>query len=246
MNISVLRFDTLGSTNTEAANQARLGAAEGLCVIARRQTAGRGRRGRSWTSEQDAGLYFSIVLRPKIDPAYLPLITLMAGVVVHDALNNRGLLPDIKWPNDILVSEKKIAGILAETVETDSGLAVVVGIGINLKANAYPQEVAENATSVEEETDEPVDPQAIVSSLTTYFRDFYDVLCAADGPANIVYEWRRRSTYYDGKAVRVTLDSEMIDGLTDGLEENGALRVKTDDDSVRVVQAGDVERLRTV
>ncbi len=152
MNINILRFDSIGSTNDEAARQARLGVDEGLCVIAREQTAGRGRHGRTWTSDPDAGLYFSIVLRPKIEGRYLSLVTLMAGIAVHDALKEVGLKPDIKWVNDVLVNERKISGILAETIETPIGLAVIVGIGINLTSRNFTEELADIATSITAET----------------------------------------------------------------------------------------------
>ena len=148
MNITILRFDTIDSTNTEALNQARAGAKEGLCIVALEQTAGRGRRGREWVSEKGAGIYFSIVLRPELELRFLPLITLMAGVAVHDTLSYAGLRPDIKWVNDILVNEKKIAGILAETTETPDGLAVIVGIGINIRSSNFPPELASTATSI--------------------------------------------------------------------------------------------------
>ena len=104
MNFTILRFDTINSTNTEAGKHARLGVDEGLCVIARQQTAGRGRHGRTWVSEKDAGLYFSVVFRPNIEPHFLPLITLMTGVSVYDSLKEFGVKPDIKWVNDILVA----------------------------------------------------------------------------------------------------------------------------------------------
>lgn len=246
MNINILRYDTLGSTNTEAANQARLGAAEGVCVIADRQTAGRGRHGREWVSSEGSGLYFSIVLRPKIDMRFLPLITLMTGVAVHDTLKEFGLRPDIKWVNDILIGDDKISGILAETVESPLGIAVIVGIGINLTSSNFPEEIATTATSIEMETGNTVTAGDIAERLTHYLSYFYDILNDEDGPADIVHQWRQRSTYFSGKRVRVTLEGTTIEGTTDGLEENGALRVKTADGSVTIVQAGDVERLRGV
>ncbi len=245
MDITVLTFDKLDSTNTEAANQARQGADEGVCVVARQQTAGRGRHGRAWSSEMDSGLYFSIVLRPKIVNRFLPLITLMAGIAVHDALKEIGLKPDIKWVNDILIGEKKISGILAETVETNSGLAVVVGIGINLTSRNFPDEIAKTATSIEAQTGKRLTANEVAETLTKYLSFFYRVLSENGGTREIVENWRRRSTYFSGKAVRVTLSGEMVEGTTDGLEENGALRVKTSDGSVRIMQAGDVERLRS-
>ena len=148
--IQILRFDSLPSTNLEAAKRAIEGAAEGLCVVAGEQTAGRGRLQRHWVSPKNAGLYFSIVLRPQFEQSIWPLLTLMAGVAVSDALREAcALETDIKWPNDILVNEKKVCGILAESSETSLGRAVVVGIGINLTSQSFPEELQLEATSVE-------------------------------------------------------------------------------------------------
>lgn len=246
MNINILRFDSLGSTNTEAANQARQGADEGLCVIALEQSAGRGRHGRAWVSEPDSGLYFSIVLRPKFDLKYLSLITLMAGVAVYDTLKEFSLKPDIKWVNDLLIGEKKISGILAETVDTPTGNAVIVGIGINLKSSNFPDEIAETATSIQAEISGEVATANVEGALIKYLSYWYEILNSDDGPTEIIQNWRQRSSYFSGKAVRVTLPDGVLEGTTDGLEENGALRVKTGDGSVTIVQAGDVERLREI
>ncbi len=244
MNITILRHERLESTNTEAAKQAKQGADEGICVIAQMQTAGRGRHGRSWVSKKNAGLYLSIVLRPKIEMRFLPLITLMAGVAVHDSLKEFGLQPDIKWVNDILIKDKKISGILAEAVETQKALAVVLGIGINLTSRNFPDEIADKATSVETEIGKHLTPDEAAESLTRYLSYFYDILNGDHGGTKIIDHWRNRSSYFSGKNVRVTLGHELIDGVTDGLEENGALRVKTVEGSVKIIQAGDVERLR--
>jgi BirA family biotin operon repressor/biotin-[acetyl-CoA-carboxylase] ligase len=247
MNVTILRFETIDSTNTEAANQARQGADEGSCVIATHQTAGRGRHGRTWLSEPGAGLYFSVVLRPQIEPRFLPLITLMAGVAVYDSLREFQLAPDIKWVNDVLVGEKKISGILAETVETSRGAAVVLGIGINLTSRDFPDEIAETATSIEAESRLKLDGLAadVEAALVKYLSYWYDVLKGTDGAAEILDAWRSRSTYGTGKYVRVRVPDGVIEGVTDGLEENGALRVKTADGVVTEIQAGDVERLRS-
>ena len=243
MNITVLTFDTLDSTNTEAMKQARLGAHEGLCIVAHKQTAGRGRHGRTWVSEKGTGLYFSIVLRPTLEPRYLPLITLMTGVAVHDTLEECGLKPDIKWVNDILIGEKKIAGILAETAETPLGLAVIVGVGINIRSSNFPKEIADTATSIEERSGEIPIADELAHKLTGFLTYFYDILQNKNGTIEMLNEWRRRSTYFSGKNVRVTLEHKTITGITDGLEENGALRVRIDG-AVEVIQAGDVEKVR--
>lgn len=245
MNINILRVESIGSTNDEAARQAKLGADEGLCVIARQQTAGRGRHGRVWASDANSGLYFSILLRPQLDSRFLPLVTFMSGVAVNDALVEFGLKPDIKWVNDVLVKEKKISGILAETVETPKGLAVIVGIGVNLTSRNFPDEIAETATSIEAEIGQRVSADDFAEVLTKYLTFFYNMLCERTGPPEMIENWRRRSTYYQGKNIRVTLAGEMLEGTTDGLEENGALRIKTTAGELKIVQAGDVERVRS-
>jgi BirA family biotin operon repressor/biotin-[acetyl-CoA-carboxylase] ligase len=168
----------------------------------------------------------------------------MAGVAVYDTLEEFGIKPDIKWVNDLLVKEKKIGGILAESIETPKGLAVIVGIGVNLSSLSLPPEVARSATSIEAETGKILAPDELCSSLVRYLSYFYEILSAEKGAAEIVEHWQRRSSYFSGKAVRVTLHNSVFEGVTDGLEENGALRVKTPDGSVTIVQAGDVERLR--
>src|SRR5258705_6208427 len=126
----ILRFDSLPSTNLEAARRAIDGAAEGLCVVAREQTAGRGRLQREWISPKDAGLYFSLVLRPKVQQNSWSLLTLMAAVAVNDAFRGACFFEtDINWPNDILANPRRLFGILAETGCKPMGRAVVVGIG---------------------------------------------------------------------------------------------------------------------
>jgi BirA family biotin operon repressor/biotin-[acetyl-CoA-carboxylase] ligase len=113
-------FDQYGS-----AKQAKLGADEGLCIIADQQTAGKGRHGRTWVSEKDSGLYFSIVLRPKLELRFLPLVTLTAGVAVHDALKEFGVKPDIKWVNDILVGDKRSAASSLRLLKRQRGLPLL-------------------------------------------------------------------------------------------------------------------------
>jgi BirA family biotin operon repressor/biotin-[acetyl-CoA-carboxylase] ligase len=244
MNFTVLRFDSIDSTNLEALKQARLGADEGSCIIARRQTAGRGRHGREWSSPSDAGLYLSVVLRPKLEVRFLPLITLSAAIAVYDALIELGVTPDIKWPNDILVNDKKICGILAETSDTAQGLVVVAGIGLNLTSDSFTSEIIETATCLAAELGRTAASTEVENVLLKYFGYWYDRLQQSDGPRETIDEWAKRSSYFTGKPVKVTLSNEQFVGITDGLEENGALRIRRDDDGPVTVQAGDIERLR--
>lgn len=244
---TILRFDSLPSTNTEAARQASLGAGEGLCVLAREQTAGRGRRERAWVSPKDSGLYFSVVLRPRTDAREWPLITLAAAVAARDALEEAcALRADIKWPNDLLARGRKLCGILAETAEGAAGRAVVLGIGINLNNRAFPPEILASATSVEEQTGRAPDAEQILSALTRQLARRYEELHTREGARGILREWEARSSYAHGRRVRVALAGEAFEGATRGLADDGALRVETDAGDTRIVRAGDVTAVRGV
>ena len=242
----ILRFDSLPSTNTEAQRQAVQGAPEGLCVVAREQTKGRGRAGRVWVSPPDAGLYFSIVLRPvRLNVRAWPLLTLMSALAVRDALlETCELETDIKWPNDILVNERKLCGILAETIETETGRAVVIGIGINLNERAFPPDLKAVATSVSALTAKTIDAEALLQSLIRALGERYQLLQAGNGAEELIREWSLRSSYAHNRRVRVTLVRETFIGWTRGLEPDGALRVETDQGEIRVVRAGDVTSVR--
>jgi BirA family biotin operon repressor/biotin-[acetyl-CoA-carboxylase] ligase len=242
----ILRFDSLPSTNTEAARQARAGAAEGLCVVAREQTAGRGRQQRAWASPADAGLYFSVVLRPRLDPSEWPLVTLSAALAARDALAEVCRLDaDIKWPNDLLAGGRKLCGILAEAVEAGAGRACVVGVGINLSARAFPPELCEVATSVEAETGATADRDALLAALVRALAGRYARLQEPGGAAETLRAWAAGSSYAAGHRVRVAQGGEEFRGTTRGLEPDGALRVETGAGEIKIVRAGDVTSLRS-
>lgn len=243
----ILRFESLPSTNLEAARLAAEGAPEGLCIVAGEQTAGRGRLQRQWASPKNAGLYFSVVLRPQFEQSTWPLLTLMAAVAVNDALREScGLETDIKWPNDVMADDRKLCGILAETVETTLGRAVVVGIGINLTKQSFPEEFELVATSVEAASARRVDLESLLATLTNALGSHYEVLNKPLGVETIIREWCARSSYCEGKFVRVEESNETFTGTTRGLVRDGALRVETDDGEIRIVRAGDVSSLRSV
>jgi BirA family biotin operon repressor/biotin-[acetyl-CoA-carboxylase] ligase len=244
---TIMRFDSLPSTNTEAARQAAAGAPEGLCVVAREQTAGRGRRERSWVSPMDAGLYASVVLRPTLEARLWPLITLAAALAVRDALGEAcGLEADIKWPNDLLAGGRKLCGILAETAEGARGRAVVLGVGVNLRRGSFPEEISDTATSVEEQTGRAPDAESLLAALTRSLAARYETLHAAGGAEEILRDWQRHSTYAHDRRVRVALAEETFEGTTRGLDPDGALRVETAEGTIRIVRAGDVTAVREV
>jgi len=233
----VLRYESLPSTNTELARMASEGAAEGVAILADEQTAGRGRLQREWSSPKGAGLYFSILLRPRIPVDRWPLITFMAALAVGDALQEAtGLRTDIKWPNDLLSGERKICGILSEAIETPAGRAVIVGMGINLTPGAFPE-----ATSVAEATGVKPDREAILAALLSSLTRWYSLLGERE---KIVAAWSSRSSYATGRLVQVSNGDEVWRGTTCGVEPDGALRLRTVNGEIKLVRAGDVQSLR--
>ena len=238
---TLLRFDSIDSTNLEALRQAKAGAPEGVCIVAREQTAGRGRLERSWHSQRDAGIYFSIVLRPAFATSAWPLLTLMAALAVVEALRKScSIQADIKWPNDVYINERKVCGILAETTET----AAVIGIGINLTNGSLPADLRRTATSIEDATNQNVEPERILTDLVNALAERYETLQTAGGREHTIREWCAHSTYAFDRQVRVSFNSESFVGVTRGLDGDGALRVETADGKLRLVRAGEVTALR--
>lgn len=242
---TVLHFDSIDSTNLEAMRRAKAGAPEGLCIVAREQTRGRGRLDRSWHSPKDAGLYFSVLLRPALDVAKWPLIGLAAALAVSDAIRKTArLVVDIKWPNDICVNEQKLSGILAETVETKQGVAAIVGIGINLLDGIFPPELREQATSLEAATGNRIDRNVLINEIIQALSERYEMLRSDAGREHTIREWCANSSYAFERSVRVAIGDQTLTGVTRGLESDGALRVETADGKITIVRAGDVTGLR--
>lgn len=242
-----LHFESLPSTNTELVKLAVEGAAEGLCIIADEQTAGRGRLLRTWSSPKGAGLYASFLLRPQISLHLWPLITFVAALSVGDALLEAfGVETEIKWPNDLLSGERKICGILSEAVDTPAGRAAIVGIGINLTSQAYPPELTGVATAVAEESAQAADRNVVLQSLQKAIGVWYEALRSEQGRDEILQSWINRSPYVHNKLVDVINGGETFRGVTRGVELDGALRVETSDGGLRIVRAGDVIHVRSV
>jgi BirA family biotin operon repressor/biotin-[acetyl-CoA-carboxylase] ligase len=241
----VVFFETIGSTNDVAAALASGGGAEGAIVIADAQTAGRGRRGRTWFSPPGSGLYISIVLAPGRAAASperaTAILTLAAGVALAEAVEAvTGLSPAIKWPNDLLVDRRKLAGILAEGVATPAaGLhAVVLGYGINVGAASFPPDLASRVTSLETELGRPIDRAAICAESIASVARRYDDLLAGRFDA-ILDAWRTRSFGSRGAKVEWDTPSGVRAGITEGIDGWGALLVRTGDTQERIV-AGEV------
>ncbi len=224
LRVDVRWHESLPSTMDEASALAVAGAARGLVVGADQQTAGRGRRGRVWESPAGAGLYFSYVARPPVHAnAALPLLTLAAGVAVHDGIQAAlGLATHLKWPNDVLVGRRKLAGILAEGLAIGTvAQAVVIGVGLNVQPASYAPEVAERATSLEGELGRAVDRWRVFAELLAAISD--RIAALERSPGDILQAWRAASPGAIGS--RVEWDGRS--GTTAGIDDSGALLVRT-------------------
>jgi BirA family biotin operon repressor/biotin-[acetyl-CoA-carboxylase] ligase len=246
---SVHYFSSTESTNDVGVTLAVHGH-EGAVVIADAQTAGRGRRGRTWYSPPLTGLYVSVVLKPwaPLAPSSpgssssdntaraRALVTLAAGVALSEGLESAcGLGADIKWPNDLIVDGRKLAGILAEAVGEDG---VVLGYGINVASSAYPPELAGRVTSIERELGRPVEREGILVETLAALARRYDDLLAQRFDA-ILDDWRRRSPGSIGKRVQWNTPGGIRSGVTAGVDDLGALLVANGDRVERLV-AGEV------
>lgn len=242
----ILYFDRLGSTNDEAMELASSGASEGTVVIAEEQTKGKGRLGRGWISPKGQGIWFSTVLRPDALPSETALITLMAAVAVAKAIEaGTGLKVEIKWPNDILIKGKKVAGILTEmSAELDKVHYIVVGIGINvnIESGSFPEELRETATSLKKETGKKVDRVKLFCAVLEELERFYQHYQAGNR-GEILAGWKEYSSTI-GKRVKAMVGNEVIESVVEGVDDKGRLLLRLSDGSLHQLTAGEVTYLR--
>jgi BirA family biotin operon repressor/biotin-[acetyl-CoA-carboxylase] ligase len=242
---SIIHHFRTDSTNTVALNLAQQGAEHGTVVVAEEQTAGRGRLGRTWYSEKSSGIYVSIILRPPFSPTAAPILTLMAGVATQRALSaTTGLSVDIRWPNDLLVNGKKVAGLLTEmNAELGRLHAVVLGIGINVNHSEMPGELKPVATSLRIESQRSWSRVQIFIALLKELERHYHLLLEK-GSAAIAERWATASTYAHGKRIRIVTGEAESLATTVGLDPSGALRVRYDDGHEEALVAGEVAEVK--
>jgi BirA family biotin operon repressor/biotin-[acetyl-CoA-carboxylase] ligase len=231
------------STNDVAARLADAGATEGTTVVAESQTAGRGRHGRVWHSPAGAGLYVSALVRPDRASAAASgasMLTLMAGVALADAVREAtGLPAEIKWPNDLVIAKRKLAGILAEGAGVGTALEyIVLGFGINLRAAAYPPEVAARATSLESEIGRPVDRGALLARALVNLAAVRRAM-RENSWQTVIERWRALAPTAVGAPVEWQTMAGRRRGVTAGLDETGGLLI-TVDGAVERVTAGEI------
>lgn len=240
-------FETLGSTNSYLAGEARRGAPENLVVAALHQTAGRGRLDRRWEAPPGASLLASVLLRPEIPPDRLHLCTGAVALAGADACRAlTGVSPELKWPNDLLVADRKLAGILAESVSDSPGdtggrMAVVVGIGCNID---WPGPPGAGGTSLRQEGGRPVSPRELLEGVLGMLWPRVLQLATRTGQDELAGELRRRTATL-GRWVKVELlgTAEPVVGRAVGLTDSGHLLVEAGG-ALQEVVAGDVVHLR--
>jgi BirA family biotin operon repressor/biotin-[acetyl-CoA-carboxylase] ligase len=220
-------LERVGSTNDAAAAWARAGAPEGAVVLAEAQEQGRGRVGRTWHSPPGENLYLSLVLRPPRPPHVLPPLTLAAGLAVFDLCAALGLGPELKWPNDVLLGGKKVAGVLTEmSSEAERVLHVVLGLGLNVNATKFPPALRDRATSLRLATGPGAPPLArapLLADLLARLETRYDEFLQG-GPAAVVAAFRA-SWGGRGRAVRVQSGDRVLQGVAEDVDDGGALLV---------------------
>ncbi len=245
--LRALGYLEVGSTNEVALEEARRGAPSGTLIVAERQLAGRGRKGRAWVSPAGVGIYCTLVVRPNQPQKSWPLLTHASSVALAGALqeiaagaaSGEPVVVDLKWPNDVLLGGKKAAGILLETVTAREDCGAVIGVGINVHPGSVPAELQESATSVGEQTAARVPRRQLLVRFLNHFQLCYD-LFERGSARELLERWKECSSMWNGTDVWVQDERERRPATTCGLTDLGALRIRRPDGGEETLVAGDV------
>lgn len=257
-------YEVIGSTNIQAKLEAEEGAGEGLLVVADKQTAGRGRRGRAWSSPSGCNVYYTLLLKPAFRPDLASMVTLVMAMAVTEGIrktcgkagqNESGfegvaagdgrreaddITVGIKWPNDIVIDGKKVCGMLTEmSLEKDYIHYVVIGVGINVIKQEYAPEIASTAICLEEAYGKRIPRAVLVANIMQAFESYYEKFCEAEDLTLLLEEYNRQLVNKD-RQVRVLDPKGEYEGVSKGINANGELLVETKDGKVIPVYAGEV------
>jgi len=239
----IAHFHKTTSTNIEAIKLADKNFPEGSIVVAENQSSGRGRKGRNWFSAEKQGIYISIILRPAIPPALAPRLTLVTAVALAKTLiSETGLDAKIKWPNDVLINNKKIAGILTEMyTEVDSINHIIMGLGLNVNTpvSGFPNDIKDIATSVLIETGAEFPRIKLLQSFLQNYEYYYEIF-KENKFAIILKEFKSLSNII-GKKIRVTTINRELTGIATDISEEGLLEIKTGNNKFEKIITGDIE-----
>ncbi|WP_373897150.1 biotin--[acetyl-CoA-carboxylase] ligase [Haloimpatiens sp. FM7315] len=242
MGRNIMYFETIDSTNIKAKKLAAEGVLEGTVVIAEEQTEGKGRLGRSWISPKNKGIWMSLILRPDINPMKVSMITEVAAAAAVKAIEDMGVKAYIKWPNDIVVENKKLCGILTEmTGEVDKVNYVILGMGINanLDLEDFQSELRDEATSIKIETGKNIVRKELVAKLLNYFENFYESF-VIKGDIEKSLEICREKSILLGKEIQVIGRNEVKKARALDIDNEGRLVVRFDDEKEEAIFSGEV------
>ena len=236
---SIYYYDVLGSTNDQARILAEEGACDGSLVLADAQDSGKGRMGRSFFSPAGSGIWMTLILKPDILPEKASMLTLVAAVAVQKTMVDFGVSSGIKWPNDIVVSGKKVTGILTEMrAEPDHVEYVLVGIGINVNMQTFPEELETVATSMAQATGKTYDRSQIVKTFLEYFDGLYQNF-VREGDLGFLQDTYNQYLIHRNKQIHVHEIRRVWPGISLGINPTGELLVRTDDGDVEL-RSGEV------
>ena len=237
----ILYLDEVDSTNTAAKKAAENGAVHGTLVVSERQTGGKGRRGRAWDSPRGTGIFMTLILRPNMAPVHASMLTLVAALVVADGIREcTGAESLIKWPNDIVMSGKKVCGILTEmSADPDCINYVAVGIGINVNMEEFPEEIRGVAASIFTETGKKTKRSLLISAVMAAFERYYEVFMKTTDMSGLLEDYNGKLANC-GRTVRVLDPAGEYSGTAIGIDREGELLVEMEDTTVRRVLSGEV------
>jgi BirA family biotin operon repressor/biotin-[acetyl-CoA-carboxylase] ligase len=241
-------YESIGSTNAQAKIDAENGASGGTLIVADRQTAGRGRRGRSWDSPAGINIYYTLILKPDFAPDKASMLTIVMAMAVAEGIQRtlsiKGETEDaqvgIKWPNDIVINGKKVCGILTEmSIEKDYIQNVVIGVGINVREQEFAPEIADKATSLEAECGKKISRCALIGYIMEAFENDYAQFCANENLSQLLDRYNSMLVNMDREVCVLDPKGE-YNGTARGINEEGELIVETADGNIKQVYAGEV------
>ncbi|MFX0061376.1 MAG: biotin--[acetyl-CoA-carboxylase] ligase [Candidatus Hermodarchaeota archaeon] len=244
----IYRLKTVSSTNDFAKSLILKGAKSGTVIVSERQTKGRGRKKRSWESPK-GGLWFSIILYPPVLSENLPLLTLMSAIAVTEAILEFKVPVYIKWPNDLLINNKKVCGILSESItlpnnakEGVKSLAVIIGIGVNVNntLDSTPEIFLLRPTSLINELGKPVNRNRLLNRILDHFSGYYTEFISGNFPF-ILNRWRSLAKPFLGQKISIKTEDGVFEGVAEDINEKGSLILRlVTDNSLKIITAGDV------
>ena len=243
LKFSIRRFDELPSTNEWLAAQPCERIPEGTVILARRQTAGQGRQGRTWHTEPDASLAFSLLLKPKAEPCQAAFMPILAGLALSETLRGFGIHSMIKWPNDIWIGTRKTAGILCRLPSRANGrLHLIIGIGLNINQTYFPPELNDIATSMAIAAGTPVPPDEVLQRLLANLGQAYETWRQC-GTAPLVERYPLHDALRS-RPVTLLQGNQTIQGIADGINNDGTLRIQIPGSPPLNADSGEVHLLR--